>query len=464
MNRRAGIITALLAAILLCTTGAMSYGQSGGRRSSRNAPPPVQQQEVKRYQVVGGVLREVGATVAADSVVRDTVAVRMLSDSLLTRAYEIKLAAQDKIAQADSLAATEPGKTAYTDSLRAEGASMIHESDSLAVESERLLSLIPRVLHDSLGTEIPARDSLIAAVDSLPAVPDKELSKREQRRLERAALNADSTYTRYSMFFRDTLPISRMTALSFVAPGLGQIHNKQYWKLPILYGTVGAATYLGLQNNHYYRQVKKTYDGLVFYGYDRKDSQLDRVQTVMIKYNQRRQLWFGLAAATYIYFIGDGVMNYPGGSTNVKIATTLSTICPGAGQIYNKSYWKAPIVAGAFATMVMMIDWNNRGYQRFKLAYDQMTSGQTVEPALQRQSASDLQNWRNMYRRNRDLCIILTGAVYLINLVDAHVDAHMKNYDVSDDINLTLNPSLTQISTQRTGSTNLMGLSLNLKF
>ena len=435
-------------------TGVMSYGQSNNRRSNRNTPPPVQPQEVKRYQVVGGILKEVGAKTALDSLAKDTVVLRTVSDSLLRHAYSLKQTAGKRVSEADSIIVADPGRAAHSDSLRSETASMLHVADSLAVESERLIALLPAAAPDSLAAENTAIDSL----------PGGELSKREQRRLERASQNADSTYTRYSAFFRDTLPISRMTALSFVAPGLGQIHNKQYWKLPVLYATVGTSLYFGLQNNHYYKQAKSTYDELIYYGYDRSNSNLDQVQTVMIKYNQRRQLWFGLAAASYIYFIGDGVMNYPGGSTSVKLATTLATICPGAGQIYNKSYWKAPIVMGAFSTMVMMIDWNNRGYQRFKLAFDQMSAGQEVERALRGQSLENLKNARQSYRRNRDLCIILTGLVYLVNLVDAHVDAHMKDYDVSDDINLTLKPSLTQVSTHRTGNANLMGVSVNLTF
>ena len=63
-------------------------------------------------------------------------------------------------------------------------------------------------------------------------------------------------------------------------------------------------------------------------------------------------------------------MNYSTNEvSNVKKATTLACICPGAGQIYNKSYWKVPFVVGGFATLIYCIDWNNRGYQRFKKAY-----------------------------------------------------------------------------------------------
>ena len=90
----------------------------------------------------------------------------------------------------------------------------------------------------------------------------------------------------------------------------------------------------------------------------------------MIRSNTRRQVYLGLTVASYIYFIGDAAVNY---STNevsdVKKATTLACIFPGAGQIYNKSYWKVPFVVGGFAAMIYCIDWNNRGYQRFKKAY-----------------------------------------------------------------------------------------------
>ncbi len=285
------------------------------------------------------------------------------------------------------------------------------------------------------------------------------LSKRELRRLER------DTMRRYTWLFRDTVPLSRMTAISFVAPGFSQFHNRQAWKVPILWGTVGTALYYGLQQNKCYQKAKSHYDELIYYGYERSQSDLDETQRIMIKYNTRRQLLFGAAAAAYFYFIGDGVMNYPGGSTNVKIATTLSTICPGAGQIYNRSYWKAPIVMGSFATMAMMIDWNNRGYKRFQLAYDLKMAGRNdaVEPGLQSRPATEMLEYRKAYRRNRDLCIILTGAVYLINLVDAHVDAHMETFDVDDKIDLAFMPTLTNVTTSR-GSGNAIGMGLNLRF
>lgn len=438
----------------MCASGALSYGQSGNRRPK--TPPPAEPREVKRYQVVGGVLREVGANMIADSLMRDTTAFITTTRTMQQQGDSLRAAAQSVIHRADSLIKVNPNFATRSDSLRRQSVLLTQRADSLYGERRKLLALMP-------GVQLP-KDSLAAKAeaDSLAG-----LSRRDLRRHEREMARAADTTARYSAIFRDTLPVSRMTALSFIAPGISQLHNKQYWKIPVLYATVGTTAYLGFQQNKCYRKAKSAYDELIFYGYDRGNSDLDHVQSVMIRHNTRRQIYWGLAAATYIYFICDGVMNYPGGSNNVKIATTLSTILPGAGQIYNKSYWKAPIVMGCFATTIMMIDWNNRGYQRFKLAYDLKMAGKTesIEPNLRQTSANQLLNYRKSYRRNRDLCIILTGAAYLINIVDAHVDAHMKNYDVSEDIGgVSIQPVVSQITTTKGGNGNAVGLSMNFKF
>ena len=127
----------------------------------------------------------------------------------------------------------------------------------------------------------------------------------------------------------------------------------------------------------------------------------------------------------------------------------MACICPGAGQIYNKSYWKVPFVIGGFATLGYCIDWNNRGFQRFKKAYslladyeqhpEKYPNGPTDE-FRGRYSSNFIKNLRNNYRRNRDLCIILTGGLYILQIVDAHVDAHLRDYDVSDDLSMNIEP------------------------
>ncbi len=226
-----------------------------------------------------------------------------------------------------------------------------------------------------------------------------------------------------------------MCWISTVLPGYGQIYNKQYWKLPVLYGTLGAGLALYLHENKTYKPLKREYEAYTNKNLSRTP-ELDALQSRMIRSNTRRQVYLGLTVASYIYFIGDAAVNY---STNevsdVKKATTLACIFPGAGQIYNKSYWKVPFVVGGFAAMIYCIDWNNRGYQRFKKAYrllsdyeknpDAYPDGPTDE-FHGRYSADFIRNLRNNYRRNRDLCIIISAGLYVLQIVDAHVDAHVE--------------------------------------
>ena len=128
-----------------------------------------------------------------------------------------------------------------------------------------------------------------------------------------------------------------------------------------------------------------------------------------------------------------------------------------------RTWSKKPIILGGIATMGYVINFNNRGYERFKLAYDQVAAGKPDE-FNGRYTADYLRKLKNNYRRNRDLCIIITAGLYLLNIIDAHVDAHMKDYDVSDDLSMTLEPTVTNFYTMRTGNSNGYGLSFKLRF
>ncbi|MDD3108366.1 MAG: DUF5683 domain-containing protein [Alistipes sp.] len=316
---------------------------------------------------------------------------------------------------------------------------------------------------DSLAKDSLQRDSAtLKALSLTPLAMDTTTTPRERRR--QARLDRDTVTVRYSRLFRDTIPISRVCAFSAIAPGFGQLYNKQAWKIPLLYGTVGTAAYFAFQQNSKYREYRSQYDAL-----KRKNAtqeELDPVEGPMIRHNTARTLLFVGAIGSYLYFIGDAALNYKGPVNSIKKATTLSTICPGAGQIYNKSYWKVPIVLGGIATMGYTIDFNNRGYERFKLAYDLATDGDpnTVDEFNGRYEASYLKKLKDNYRRNRDLCIIITAGLYILNIIDAHVDAHMKDYDISDDLSMTLEPTMVQMYTMRTSSVNGLGVAFRMNF
>lgn len=272
-------------------------------------------------------------------------------------------------------------------------------------------------------------------------------------------------------FISDSMGLSKVCLLSVPLPGFGQIYNKQYWKLGVLYPVVGASVGMFVYENKQYKPLKKQYDQyLIDYGYMRTP-ELDEIQTKLIKHNTLQQIYAGIAIASYLYFIGDAAVNYATNEVSqVKKATTLSTIFPGAGQIYNKSYWRVPIVIGGLASTIYTIDWNNRGYQRFKTAYS-LKIDYEKNPSKYPNGAPDefrgaytssfLKNLKDSYRRNRDLCIILTAGVYLLNIIDAHVDAHLQDYDISDDLTMNLEP---YFDCTTIGSKPVYGVNMSLKF
>lgn len=274
-----------------------------------------------------------------------------------------------------------------------------------------------------------------ALMDSLNAIP--------------SLIRVDTTRYKKGRFMSDSMSLSKVCWFATVLPGYGQIYNKQYWKLPILYGALGAGLTMYFSENKTYKPLKRQYDALVNAG-NTRTPELEAIQTKMIRSNTRRQLYLGASIASYLYFIGDAAVNYATNDvSHVKKATTLACICPGAGQIYNKSYWKVPFVVGGFAALIYCIDWNNRGFQRFKLAYGLMANYEKNPDAYPdgspdefhgRYKTTFLRDLKNSYRRNRDLCIIITAGLYILQIVDAHVDAHLKDYDISDDLSMNIEP------------------------
>ena len=144
-----------------------------------------------------------------------------------------------------------------------------------------------------------------------------------------------------------------------------------------------------------------------------------------------------------------------------KKATILSAVLPGAGQVYNGKPWKVPIIYAGFAANIYFIEFNNRRYQLFLDAlaiYDQNpTSTDRPFPSLNRDGlVRNIDYWR----RNRDLNYFLFVGIYVLNIVDAHVDAHLSAFDVSEDLSFRFEPSFESLSAGGT----LMGVSLKIKF
>jgi hypothetical protein len=125
-------------------------------------------------------------------------------------------------------------------------------------------------------------------------------------------------------------------------------------------------------------------------------------------------------------------------------ATLLSALAPGAGQIYNRKYWKAPIAWIGLGTCVHFIQENTREYRRYKDAYIALADGDaaTVDEFNGQFSAAQVLEVTDTYRRWRDLSYIAFGLVYMLNVVDATVDAYFVRFDVGSDLSLQAAPSI----------------------
>lgn len=127
---------------------------------------------------------------------------------------------------------------------------------------------------------------------------------------------------------------------------------------------------------------------------------------------------------------------------NPKKALILSFVMPGSGQIYNKRWWKLPLVYGALVGMGIAIDFNSGRYKIFRDAY---IADLAMEPHLFSNTgldAGDLKRFRDFYDKNRQLSYIGFVAVYLVQGAEAFVDAHLRTFDVSEDLSLKISPNL----------------------
>lgn len=126
---------------------------------------------------------------------------------------------------------------------------------------------------------------------------------------------------------------------------------------------------------------------------------------------------------------------------NPSKAGLYSAVLPGLGQYYNKKYWKIPIVWGAVGTGIGVISFNNKQYKRYKTAFEAELNGQPHEfsdiPGINKVV---LGNTQDQAKRYRDYAIAITGVVYLLNILDAVVDAHL--YEQRKDPELVFSPAV----------------------
>lgn len=147
-------------------------------------------------------------------------------------------------------------------------------------------------------------------------------------------------------------------------------------------------------------------------------------------------------------------------------AVWMSALLPGLGQIYNRRYWKLPIVVGGFMGLAYGTNWNNTQYTDYTRAYRDLLDSDpdtksymnffpptTGEEDLDKSWLTNvLKTRKDYYRRNRDLCIIGMVGLYLLAIVDAYVDASLAHFDISPDVAMDVAPAVITPSAARSGS------------
>ena len=126
-------------------------------------------------------------------------------------------------------------------------------------------------------------------------------------------------------------------------------------------------------------------------------------------------------------------------------ATLYSTVLPGLGQIYNHKWWKVPIIYAGFGVMTYFIYSNTDEYLTYRSAYIEKVNGNTngnYANLVSKYSEEDLLSTAEYYRRNLEFSILLTAVWYILNIIDAAVDAHLYTYDINKNLSFKVSPGL----------------------
>lgn len=142
-------------------------------------------------------------------------------------------------------------------------------------------------------------------------------------------------------------------------------------------------------------------------------------------------------------------------------AALKSAMLPGLGQIYNKRWWKVPLVYGGFVGIGLVFEFNHRYYKIFlkEAQFRQENLGKTKNPLFAPYSNEGIISIKDSYRRNRDLSVLAGLGFYAINIIDAYVDAKFFRFDISDELTLQINPTINQaIPVHASGFAPVVGL------
>ena len=164
---------------------------------------------------------------------------------------------------------------------------------------------------------------------------------------------------------------------------------------------------------------------------------------------------------------------------NAKRAMWLAIVLPGAGQIYNRKYWKLPIVYGGFVGCAYAMRWNNQMYHDYSQAYMDLMDddpntqsynqflhlGAKIDESNIQRYQTLFKNRKDRFRRWRDLSFFCIVGVYALSIIDAYVDASLSEFDISKDLSLRVEPTIINNERERNPiKANNLGMSFSLNF
>ncbi|MCQ2184614.1 MAG: DUF5683 domain-containing protein [Bacteroidales bacterium] len=207
---------------------------------------------------------------------------------------------------------------------------------------------------------------------------------------------------------------------SVIFVGCQQIYNKDYWKLPIIYGGIGAGLGVGIYNHLQYKQTGELHN------------------------KQWATAGFVGAGVFYWAALLDGVICYDRTQGHLPGRATLySLLVPGLGQAYNGEFWKVPVYDLLMAGSVYFFLQNRTNYLRYRGIYIE-----SMEPGYSGRISSDQAlYYRDEFRKYRDYSVLAMVGFYLLQVIDANVFSYMRNFEISEDITMdmslgVINPDL----------------------
>ena len=173
----------------------------------------------------------------------------------------------------------------------------------------------------------------------------------------------------------------------------------------------------------------------------------------------------------------NGALNKKVFIPNPTKATWLALVIPGGGQIYNRKYWKLPVIYGGFAGCAYALTWNNKMYKDYMQAYKDAALGNWEANSIhdllppgyldrtpKTQITETLRKRKDTYRRYRDLSIFAFIGVYLISVIDAYVDAELSNFDITPDLSMRVEPAVINSQYSIGSSNKSVGVQCSFRF